>query len=257
MPKIFMKYPKSFLVTIHILLAVCITGCSSNKTALNKKSNYSTYTVVRGDSLGIISKKTGLLVSDLVRINNIKDQNHIQPGQKLKIEKRNAGGIAVENVQNITQTNANKSIASRRPHSKKINSEQKYTVESKIASVSQIKWKKPTTGNVVSNYNPNIPGHKGVQYTGRIGQGVSAAAEGQVVHAGTAPGGYGQLVILKHSNTVYSTYGYLSEILVKEGTNVSLGEPIAKMGYSSDKRPVLNFEIRVNNKTTNPTLYVQ
>lgn len=253
-----MKYLKSVLVTTHILLAVFIAGCSSNRSSLNKRSgNNYTYTVVRGDSLGIISKKTGVSVNELSRLNGIKNQNHIQPGQKLRIEKRRGNDVAVASYQNVSRVEKTKSVASRPSNPKITNSEPKYTTESKVASVSQIKWKKPTQGSVVRTYNPNLPGHKGVQYTGTVGQNISAAAEGRVVHAGTAPGGYGQLVILKHSNTVYSTYGYLSEVLVKEGANVSLGESIAKMGYSSDKRPVLNFEIRVNNKTTNPVLYVQ
>ena len=58
------------------------TKSSSSKKASTKTT---TYTVKKGDTLSHIAKRFGTTVSNLVKINNIKNPNLIYPGQKLKI----------------------------------------------------------------------------------------------------------------------------------------------------------------------------
>ncbi len=52
-----------------------------------KASNWSTYTVRKGDNLSLIAKRNGCSVSDLQSWNNLKS-SHIYAGQKLKIRNR-------------------------------------------------------------------------------------------------------------------------------------------------------------------------
>ena len=63
------------------------TTNTSNKTTKTtpKTSSTTTYTVKKGDTLSHIAKRFGTTVSNLVKINNIKNPNLIYPGQKLKI----------------------------------------------------------------------------------------------------------------------------------------------------------------------------
>jgi septal ring factor EnvC (AmiA/AmiB activator) len=44
---------------------------------------------------------------------------------------------------------------------------------------------------------------------------------------------------------------------VQEGASVNIGQPIAKMGRNYNTTGLLNFEIRVNNKTSNPLFYLK
>jgi len=50
------------------------------------------------------------------------------------------------------------------------------------------------------------------------------------MYAGSGIRGYGNLVIVKHTNTLLSAYAHNKTILVKEGQSVSRGQKIAADG---------------------------
>jgi lipoprotein NlpD len=77
-----------------------------------------------------------------------------------------------------------------------------------------------------------------------------------VVYAGSGLLGYGNLVIVNHSERYLSAYGHNRKILVKEGENVQAGQIIAELGNSGAERPMLHFEIRKNGNPVNPAYYL-
>ena len=98
--------------------------------------------------------------------------------------------------------------------------------------------------------------HQGIDFAGAIGDSVKAAANGQVIFAGTQRG-YGKIVIIKHSEALSSAYGHLSEITLKVGDIVSVGEKIGEVGQSGNSTgPHLHFEIRENGLKVDPTKYL-
>jgi lipoprotein NlpD len=64
--------------------------------------------------------------------------------------------------------------------------------------------------------------------------------------------GYGQLLIIKHSDAYLSAYGHTQLALVKEGDTVSIGQRIGTMGAGPQGTPMLYFEIRSNGTPGNP-----
>jgi lipoprotein NlpD len=118
--------------------------------------------------------------------------------------------------------------------------------------VGDVVWRWPTSGSVIRDYEPDVPGGKGIQIRGELGQLVRAASPGQVVYSGSGLPGYGRLIILKHSDDLLSAYGYLGKIFVEEGDKVQLGQSIAEIGTSNENRPILHFEIRRDGKPVNP-----
>jgi lipoprotein NlpD len=94
--------------------------------------------------------------------------------------------------------------------------------------------------------------NKGVDIAGKAGQPVLAAADGRVVYAGAAVRGFGNLIILKHSNTLLSAYAHNQALLVKEDQAVKQGQKIAEMGSSDADRVKLHFEIRRQGKPVDP-----
>ena len=92
-----------------------------------------------------------------------------------------------------------------------------------------------------------VPGG-GVLLLGAVGQDVLAAAPGRVVYVGEGIRGYGNLVIIKHSDTLLSAYAHNREVAVRENQQVRGGERIAAMGLGPRQIPALYFEIRVNGK---------
>jgi len=73
---------------------------------------------------------------------------------------------------------------------------------------------------------------------------IHAVKSGRVLFAGRFMG-YGNLVILEHSDGALSLYGFLKEILVSPGQEIPKGKVIGRSGYIEDKdRDGLRFEVR-------------
>ena len=98
-----------------------------------------------------------------------------------------------------------------------------------------------------------VPGG-GILLSGRLGQDVRAASAGRVVYTGSGLRGYGNLVIIKHADSLLSAYAHNREMLVHDGQEVAVGQVIAHMGAGEGARrsPVLYFEIRQNGKPVDP-----
>ena len=94
--------------------------------------------------------------------------------------------------------------------------------------------------------------NKGLDITGKSGDPVLAAADGQVVYAGSGLRGYGNLIILKHNNTYLTAYAHNKALLVKEDQRVKKGEKIAEMGNTDADRVKLHFEVRRLGKPVDP-----
>jgi lipoprotein NlpD len=102
---------------------------------------------------------------------------------------------------------------------------------------------------VLSRYGDSPLTASGIQIGGRVGDPVRAAAGGQVVYSGSGLIGYGELLIIKHSDNWLTAYGYNQVRLVAEGVRVTAGQQIALMGEGpmpggSTRRAMLHFEIR-------------
>ena len=68
--------------------------------------------------------------------------------------------------------------------------------------------------------------------------------------------GYGNLVIIKHSDNVLSAYAHNDRILVKEKQQIKRGQQIAEMGNTDSDRVKLHFEIRYQGKPVDPVKYL-
>ena len=119
------------------------------------------------------------------------------------------------------------------------------------------------------------PIHTGVDLVNPSGTPVLAAGAGTVIVAGddlTVVYGretnyYGNLVIVEldrryHGQPVYTLYGHLSEVLVREGQHVEPGQVIGEVGATGVAiGPHLHFEVRVGSNTwgatRNPELWLK
>ena len=133
-------------------------------------------------------------------------------------------------------------------------------------------WQWPTEGKVISKpgmrHQP-VTGeyrmHHGIDIRNKKGTLIFSARSGRVVainrsahhSASNEGGGYGNYVVIRHSNGQYSIYAHLSKVLTKVGRRVSGGELIGKMGNTGLTHTVhLHFGIGptlwVNQNTINP-----
>jgi lipoprotein NlpD len=112
----------------------------------------------------------------------------------------------------------------------------------------------PASGNVIGGFDEVK--NKGLDIGGKAGDPVLAAADGQVVYAGSGLRGYGNLIILKHNNTFLTAYAHNQALLVKEDQKVRKGQKIAEMGKTDADRVKLHFEIRRQGKPVDPAKYL-
>lgn len=117
-------------------------------------------------------------------------------------------------------------------------------------------WSWPACGKVVRGFALQPGGNKGIDIAGQLGDPIRAIAPGKVVYSGNGLKGYGNLIIIKHSDNYLSAYAYNRKLLVKEGDIVKAGTEIANMGQNDSGRVLLHFEIRQNGKPVNPLLYL-
>ena len=115
-----------------------------------------------------------------------------------------------------------------------------------------VTWRWPSDGKVIAAYVSGEPTRQGVDISGKAGDPVHAAADGEVVYSGNGLIGYGELIIIKHNANFLSAYGHNRTRLVKEGDKVKGGQQIAELGSSATAREELHFEIRKNGKPVNP-----
>ncbi|MEI7446948.1 MAG: peptidoglycan DD-metalloendopeptidase family protein, partial [Burkholderiales bacterium] len=115
-------------------------------------------------------------------------------------------------------------------------------------------WSWPAAGKVMQTFTES--GNKGVVIGGKVGDPVSAAADGKVIFSGAGPRGYGNLVIVKHANELLSVYAHNRSLAVKEGQSVKRGQRIADLGDSGTTSPRLHFEIRQQGKPVDPARYL-
>ncbi|MEA2830154.1 MAG: hypothetical protein QOF22_902 [Bradyrhizobium sp.] len=115
---------------------------------------------------------------------------------------------------------------------------------------------------VSSVFNPHrlhpilnrIRGHMGTDYAAPTGTPVHAAGEGRVSFAGQR-GGYGNALVLAHSNSVSTLYGHMSRFAkqIRVGTHVQQGDVIGYVGMTGlATGPHLHYEYLVNGVHKNP-----
>ena len=117
-----------------------------------------------------------------------------------------------------------------------------------VGSAGASKWVWPT--DRIGAPRP-VPGG-GILLSGRLGQDVRAASAGRVVYKGSGLRGYGNLIIIKHADSLLSAYAHNREMLVHDGQDVATGQVIAHMGEGSPQTAVLYFEIRQNGRPVDP-----
>ena len=97
--------------------------------------------------------------------------------------------------------------------------------------------------------------HKGIDFAVPKGTPVMAAGSGAVTYSGWASG-FGNLVVVTHTNGYSTAYGHLSRFApgVKKGARVRQGQIVAYSGATGIATgPHLHYEVRVNGAQVNPT----
>lgn len=247
------------------------------------------YTVKRGDTLYRIALEFDQNYRDIVAWNNLESPNDIKVDQVLRVlppEGGSASGAQTGSVASTSGVEVRPLGASptgsgaaalhksgprgdKRPYSDdnlaelqksdadgvpaKPDAGGKSDPSSPPAAVDDgMNWMWPAEGKLVGTFDKS---KKGIDIAGKLGQPILAAGTGTVLYASSVRG-YGNLVIVKHSNNLLSAYAHNKTILVKEGQTVNRGQKIAEMGNSDTDSVKLHFEIRQQGKPVDPSKFL-
>jgi len=251
-----------------------------------KQDERGMYTVRKGDTLLRISLDFGQNYRDLVTWNNLANPDDIKVGQVLRVapQERATAGVSTQPVPmpppagaapRKTEPRADKkpysesAVADTRKESAPASGSRTDTVSTAPTSAApsvaagntvtatddeKLSWMWPSDGRIVATFDDGR--NKGIDIAGKLGQQVVAAGAGKVMYAGSGIRGYGNLVIVKHSNSLLSAYAHNRKIVVREGDNVAKGQMIAEMGDSDADVVKLHFEIRQQGKPVDPARFL-
>lgn len=236
------------------------------------------YYVRKGDTLYAIAFSYGLDPMEVAKLNGVSSPYTIYPDQKLQLKlpaasaaKREASsGVKITGAKTPGQVTT-KTITSPAASTRAVPEPVKTTPVPAVAgttvkpasekppvssNVDPKSWKWPTNGRLIRGFVAGDPARNGLDIAGKEGQAISASSAGQVVYSGNGLIGYGELIIVKHSEKMLSAYAHNRVRLVKEGDQVWAGQKIAEMGRNSSNEQLLHFEIRALGKPANPLDYL-
>jgi murein DD-endopeptidase MepM/ murein hydrolase activator NlpD len=123
--------------------------------------------------------------------------------------------------------------------------------KTEVAAAPQFRW--PARGRIIHGFS----GNDGINIAVPEGTAVKAADDGVVAYAGSELKGYGNLVLIRHTNGFVSAYANNSALEVKRGEQVKRGQTIAKSGQTGNvATPQLHFELRKGSTPVDPTQYL-
>jgi len=239
--------------------------------AAQPKAGGSVHVVKAGDTLMSISRGTGVTVAALAKTNHIDSSKKLSVGDRLTIPQGGhqvaaAQPSAAPKVAEIRTAPAEKKIkvASAAPaQTVHVAKEEPQTTETVVkaaepsGAMPSFRW--PARGRVIAGFGskPNGTQNDGINLAVPEGTPIKAADDGVVAYAGNELKGYGNLVLIRHSNGYVSAYAHARELLVKRGDTIRRGQVIAHSGQTGNvTSPQLHFEIRKGSTPVDPTQFL-
>jgi murein DD-endopeptidase MepM/ murein hydrolase activator NlpD len=134
------------------------------------------------------------------------------------------------------------------------------------ATLALVPYRKPVVGEVEFTSGFGVRSdpflgrpamHTGLDFRAATGDPVRVTANGKVVSSGWA-GGYGRMVEVDHGNGLSTRYGHLSEIHVKIGDVVKIGQVIGAVGSTGRSTgPHLHYETRIDGDAVDPQKFLR
>lgn len=209
------------------------------------------YSVRSGDTLTKIALDHGQAWRDIAKWNGLDNPNVIEVDQVLRVVPPVVPPVSAEPKAPAPQRQASTPQVAQ-AQTVQQSAPQAASPSNTTDDGMAFAW--PHQGAVLAGFDEAK--NKGLDFAGKAGDPVMAAADGKVVYAGSGLRGYGNLVILKHNNTYLTAYAHNQTLLVKEDQTVQKGQRIAEMGSTDADRVKLHFEIRKQGKPVDPTKYL-
>jgi murein DD-endopeptidase MepM/ murein hydrolase activator NlpD len=234
-------------------------------------SSGSVHVVNPGETLFSIARRNNIPAAKLAKANNLSLKVQLKTGQRITVP----GGVKTATAAPAPQPKvaaaapakpapapvvvaeapaAKKESANLATETKEVEKEAKQDATSGLPS---FRW--PVRGRVIAAYGAKTSGKQndGINVAVPEGTPVKAAEDGVVTYSGNELKGYGNLVLVRHSNGYVTAYAHASELMVKRGDTIKRGQIIAKAGQTGEvSSPQLHFEIRQGSTPVDPSKFL-
>lgn len=265
-----------------LALSLSLAGCSNpsrpaplvvlnSQHELPDTPRQTSYTVQSGDTLFAIAWYTGNDYQDIAKWNKLAPPYVIYPGQSLHLQpnlndlnplsnvKKSTGTTREKNTKMSIDPKESQAYCDCEPIVNKPVTQAKKQKNNKLVNTFPKRvehWQWPANGKFEQTQNGAEAGVNGIDIFAPKSSDVVAAAAGKVVYAGNALRGYGNLIIIKHTESFLSAYAHNESIVVSERDWVKAGDVIGKVGNSGTTTNKLHFEIRYRGKSLDPLKYL-
>ncbi len=201
------------------------------------------YTVKKGDTLSSVSKKYNVSSEDVTLYNGLFSGDNLAIGDEIFLPGAKGPEITKKKTSPVTKATA-KTTTGKTTYAKGDTSHlNTVAAVNKYSTLPKFDYLFPAPGSVRTQ---KMHGNNGVDLAGKLGSPILAAETGVVTVAKTGGYnfGYGNYIIIKHSNGSETLYGHLQRVNVSVGQSVSRGEQIANLGNTGNSTgPHLHFEV--------------
>ncbi len=236
----------------------------------------SVHVVNPGDTLISIARRNHVSVAQLAKANNLDSSAKLRLGARLTVPGAKTAGVApvapapVAAAQpavaalpapgtKVAAAGPQQSVrlAQAGPTAEDNAGESPVKASEATSALPTFRW--PVRGKVITSYGAKTNGksNDGINLAVPEGTPIKAAEDGVVAYSGNELKGYGNLVLVRHSNGYVTAYAHASELLVKRGDTIKRGQVIAKSGQSGEVgSPQLHFEIRKGSNPVDPLQFL-
>jgi murein DD-endopeptidase MepM/ murein hydrolase activator NlpD len=269
--------PGQQLIIPRPVAAVAASAIPASKVAVAANAAPTVHVVNHGDTLLSIARRNHVSAAELAKANGLDPSAKVKLGAKLTVPGAKTAAVvpamqpaavaAAQPTAALTPPATKMAAATGAPQQSarlaQTTSVEEAAVETPVkaadatGALPTFRW--PVRGKVITSYGAKTNGkaNDGINLAVPEGTPVKAAEDGVVAYSGNELKGYGNLVLVRHSNGYVTAYAHASELLVKRGETIKRGQIIAKSGQSGEVgSPQLHFEIRKGSSPVDPLQFL-
>lgn len=262
-------------ISIICLSIILVAGCAREEPpseVISARPLNPYHVVKKGETTLKVAQKYGMNEDELIKINRLKAPYKLVSGQRLLVYAKTTlqppsasansdgdGDIVVKPIatdaivsgaSTVVMPNGNEHT---HPNTDELTVVEPDTIKETSMPSSGYEW--PVQGEVIQKFGQKAPDGsttEGINIRAAANLPVKAIAEGTVNSAGSPIPGYGNMIVLKHSDGKVSVYAHLSEIIVKQGEKVSKGQTIGRVGDTGMVKNNHQLYLHIRNEKSKP-----
>ena len=234
------------------------------------------HVVTAGDTLYAISRQYGTNLATLARLNQLSQPYEIKTAQRLLIPSQHGAEVEATQTESFQPTEVSEDSLPQQNTEPAVQNaavkDNSQTLQASSVPVSVVAeeppprsgpgflWPLHEDAKLLERFGPQSGGrhNDGLNLATNEGNDILAAENGVVAYIGDELAGFGQLMLIRHSDGWVTAYAHAQTFNVRQGEVVKRGQPIGKVGRTGNvSEPQLHFELRRKTRAIDPLTLLQ